>query len=171
MLGFRRRRPIFRFMKHLSPRRDRIAWAALLCWLALSPVSAIAAGSDHLGIFSAPPLLRPTTGNPSGVNGLGLTGPDVTKPYYYQPRPSNLNSLDQLRLKAYRDQLYWQQQNLQLQQSSRILTPDQQRVLNQTQQESDRVNSALAPSLTNPLPSPRVGITVLPPPLIPVPAR
>jgi hypothetical protein len=96
-----------------------------------------------------------------------LTQPDVTKPYYFQPPPANLNSLNQLQLKDYRDQLYWQQQNLQRQQSQGILPPDQQRVLNQTQQESGRVNSLLAPSLTTPLPSPPVGITVGPAPLIP----
>jgi hypothetical protein len=138
--------------------------AVLLCWLTLSSVSAIAGGSDHLGVFSVPP---PPIGNLSGMNEPGLTQPDVTKPYYYQPPPSNLNTMDELRLKAYRDRLYWQQQNLQVRQSSRTLTPDQQRVLNQTRHESDRVNSLLAPALTTPLPSPGVGITVLPPPLIP----
>ncbi len=141
--------------------------AVLLCWLTLLPVSAIAGGSDHLGVFSVPPPLPPPVGNLSAVNGPGLTEPDVTKPYYYQPPPSNLNTIDKLRLKAYRDRLYWQQRNLQVRQSSRILTPDQQRVLNRTRQESDRVNSLLRPALTNPLPSPPAGITILPPPIIP----
>ena len=124
---------------------------ALLCWSVL----ASAGESDRLGIFSGP-LPQPE-----------VTQPDVTKPYYYRPPPSNLNSMDELRLKAYRNQLYWQQQDLRLRQSSRPLIPEQQRILNQTQQESDRVNSLLAPSLKTPLPSPGAGTTVLPPPLIP----
>jgi hypothetical protein len=128
-----------------------MALTALLCW----PVSAIAGGSDRLGVFSGP-LLQP-----------GVTQPDLTKPYYYQPPPSNLNSIDELRLRAYRNQLYWQQQDLRLRQSAKPLTPEQQRILNQTQKESDRVNSLLAPSLKTPLPSPGAGTTVLPPPLIP----
>jgi hypothetical protein len=148
-----------------NPALREMTSAALLCWLVLSAVSAIAGGSDRLGVFSGP--VSPTATNPGGVNQPGVTQPDVTKPYYYQPRPNNLNSMDELRLKTYRDQLYWQQQNLRLRQSSRPLNPQQQRILNQTQQESDRVNSLLAPSLKTPLPSPGVGTTVLPPPLIP----
>jgi len=150
-------------MRHVA--QGKTVSAALLCWLALSAVSAIAGGSDRLGVFSGP--VPPTATNPGGVNQPGVTAPDVTKPYFYQPPPKNLNSMDELRLKAYRDQLYWQQQNLRLRQSSNPLTPEQQRVLNQTQQESDRANTLLAPSLTTPLPSPGVGTTVLPPPLIP----
>jgi len=152
-------------MRHVA--RGKTVSAALLCWLVLSAVSAIAGGSDHLGVFSIPPPLPLAVGNPGGANQPGVTAPDVTKPYYYQPPPKNLNSMDELRLKAYRDQLYWQQQNLRLRQSSKPLTPEQQRVLNQTQQESDRANTLLAPSLTTPLPSPGVGTSVLPPPLIP----
>jgi len=97
----------------------------------------------------------------------GPEGQDAAKPYFYQPAPQGLNETDQLRLKNYSDQLYWQQQRLQLKQSASRLTPDQQRVLNQTTQESDRVNTLLRPSLgPSPARSP-VQTTIGPPPLIP----
>jgi hypothetical protein len=98
----------------------------------------------------------------------GPEGRDVTKPYFYRPVPEGLNDNDRLRLKTYRDQLYWQQQSLQLRQSTSRLTPDQQRRLNQTRQESDRINSLLGPSLSLRRPPPPVQTTIAPPPLIPV---
>ena len=139
---------------------------------------AIRAGAAMAGLAALmllPPASPALAGGPQGLDitkqvpvAPGPHGPDVTKPYYYQPPPSHLNTLDQLQLKAYRDQLYFQQQNLQLKQSSKLLNPEQQRILNQTQQESGRINSLLAPSLTTPLPSPPVGTTVGPAQIVPM---
>ena len=91
----------------------------------------------------------------------------MTKPYFYQPAPGSLNETDRLRLNTYRDQLYWQQQSLQLRQSTRQLTPDQQQRLNQTRQESDRVKSLLSPGIGPALGEMPVQTTIGPPPLIP----
>jgi hypothetical protein len=97
----------------------------------------------------------------------GPGGQDVTKPYFYRPAPERMNETDLLRLKNYRDQLYWQQQSLQIKQSTTPLTPIQQQRLNQIRLESARVNTLLKPSLGQPLPSPPVQTTIGPLPLIP----
>ena len=91
----------------------------------------------------------------------------MTKPYFYQPAPGSLDATDRLRLNTYRDQLYWQQQGLQLRQSTRQLTADQQQRLNQTTQESDRVKSLLSPGKGPALGQMPGQTTIGPPPLIP----
>jgi len=146
-------------------------WLAALLALVLLPSSqALAAGSDHGGVpfISVPaPAAMPDTGAATvpvpGGPGLG----DVTNPSYFNPTPQNLSNSQLLQLKAYRNQLNQQQQDLQLQQSQGLLTPNQQQRMYQTQQEQVRVNQILTrpsgPVFTLPSPSLSVG----PPPLIP----
>jgi hypothetical protein len=130
------------------------------------PMGAQAAGSDHVPFIAVPPPAvdtgAPTIAVPGGPGQL-----DVTKPYYYNPPPQSLSNTDQLQLKAYRDQLYWQQRELELQQSQKVLTPNQQQRLYQTQQESNRVNQLLTPAPTPTFTLPPVSTTVLPPSIIP----
>ena len=104
-----------------------------------------------------------------GCDRAGPGGPgqgDVTNPSYFNPAPQTLSNSQQLQLKAYRNQLNQQQQDLQIQQSHGLLTPNQQQRMYQTQQESNRVNQMLSqpsgPVFTMPAPSLSVG----PPPLI-----
>jgi hypothetical protein len=119
-------------------RRSPSARAVAVLFLLLSG-SARAGGSDHIYVAPPPPAVFPSQ----------PPGPDVTKPYYYQNQHP-LNTNEQLQLKAYQNQLYWQQQNLQQKQSTQFLTPDEQQRLSQTQREADRVNSMLAPSIGAP---------------------
>jgi len=69
--------------------------------------------------------------------------PDVAKPYFYQPPPSALNSVDKQRLTIYRDQLSAQQRELQQRRMSGAVTAQQQRDLWQAESELDRVNGLL----------------------------
>jgi hypothetical protein len=143
-------------------------WLAALVALVLLPSSqALAAGPDDRGVpFISVPAPMPDTGAATvpvpGGPGLG----DVTNPSYLNPAPQNLSSSQQLQLKAYRNQLNQQQQDLQIQQSRGLLTPNQQQRMYQTQQESNRVNQMLTqpsgPVFNMPAPSLSVG----PPPLI-----
>ena len=145
-------------------------WLAMLAALVLLPSSPVlAAGSDHGGVpfISVPaPAPMPDTGAATvpvpGGPGLG----NVANPSYFNPAPRNLSPSQQLQLKAYRNQLNQQQQDLQIQQSRGLLTPNQQQRMYQTQQESNRVNRMLSqpsgPVFTMPAPSLSVG----PPPLI-----
>src|SRR5262249_37418572 len=113
-------------------RSSRWLRAALIApaLLASASLSAWAAGSDHVPFIDVPPPAvdtgAPTIAVPGGPGQL-----DVTKPYYYNPPPQSLSNTDQLQLKAYRDQLYWQQRELELQQSQKVLTPNQQQRLYQ----------------------------------------
>jgi hypothetical protein len=143
--------------------------AALLALVLLPSTQALAAGSDHGGVpfIAVPaPAAMPDTGAATVPVPGGPGQGDVTNPTYFNPAPQSLSNSQQLQLKAYRNQLNQQQQNLQIQQSQGLLTPNQQQRLYQTQQESNRVNQLLSqpsgPVFTMPSPSLSVG----PPPLI-----
>jgi len=147
--------------------------AALLASVLLPPVllassQALAAGSDHgVPFISVPaPAAMPDTGAATVPVPGGPGQGDVTNPSYFNPAPQTLSNSQQLQLKAYRNQLNQQQQDLQIQQSQGLLTPNQQQRMYQTQQESNRVNRMLSqpsgPVFTMPAPSLSVG----PPPLI-----
>jgi hypothetical protein len=73
----------------------------------------------------------------------GPPTPSVVKPYYYQPPPSALSSVDEQRLVIYRDQLSAQQRDLQRRRMSGAITAQQQRDLWQAESELDRVNGLL----------------------------
>lgn len=89
----------------------------------------------------------------------GGDGPNMLKPYYYQPPGGPLNATDQQQLMVYRQQLELQQQSLQLQQDRGTNGPDLSRPalgqppnpattsseLWQTRNELDRVNGLLNP--------------------------
>ncbi len=155
-------------MKHFSWRR-RVA-AAAVAWLALAPVAAFAGGPLSGGPTGFAPVAPPPAPNVGWITGgvnPGLAQPNVAKPYYYQPPPANLNSLDQLQLKAYSDQLYWQNRALQVQQSQQLLTPEQQRILDEGQRELARADALLAQKSAGPVPAmPPVPLRVGPRPLI-----
>jgi hypothetical protein len=143
-------------------RHRRLPGAAGLA--ALTLLAALLSGAAFGGNVAAPSLLGP--GNPTAPLATPQS-PDVTRPYLQVPPPSNPNELDKLQMRSYGNQLYWQQQNLQLQQSKGPLTADQQQRLNQTRIESNRVNSQLGPKLTTPLPSPSAGSPIGTPSVIP----
>jgi hypothetical protein len=114
----------------------------------------------------------------TGHAGSGNDGPNVLKPYYYQPPGGPLNATDRQQLMVYRQQLELQQQSLQLQQDRGMsaLTfpqPAFQRPVNpattssellRTQSELDRVNRLLnpAPGGGSVAPSPPAGPAPLP---------
>jgi hypothetical protein len=95
----------------------------------------------------------------TGRAGDGNDGPNVIRPYYYQPPGGPLNGVDQQQLMVYREQLEQQRQSLQLKQdrgtssamfpaaplqppASPAITSSQ---LFRTQNELDRVNNLLDP--------------------------
>jgi len=96
---------------------------------------------------------------PAGQAGGGNDGPNVLKPYYYQPPGGPLNAVDQQQLMVYRHQLEQQQQSLQLQQYRGTSGPNLSQPafaqpvnpattsseLSQTRNELDRVNGLLNP--------------------------
>jgi hypothetical protein len=71
--------------------------------------------------------------------------PSAVKPYFYNPPPSTLGSVDQQRLGVYRDQLSDQQRDLQRRRMNGSITPQQQRDLWQAEAELDRVSRLLEP--------------------------
>jgi len=97
------------------------------------------------------------TFSPSNPTGVLSSPTDVTKPYYFNPAPATLSPGDRSQLRSYQNQLYWQQRKLEQTRPNGLLTPDEQRRIEETEREADRVNSLLAPSL-------RAPAVVLPPP-------
>ena len=145
----------------MSPVTCRAALAALLL---LFSIPASAGGSDRGPLITVP---VPDTGAATVPVPGGPGQGNVVNPSLLNPAPQNLSNTDQLRLKAYRDQLYQQQRDLQIQQSQKPLTANQQQRLYQTQQESNRVNQMLTPRSTPTFTLPSPGLSVGPPPLIP----
>jgi len=140
--------------------------AALLAFSFMPWNQVLAAGSDH-GPLIVVPAPMPDTGAPTVPVPGGPGQGDVTNPSYFSNPPQTLSNSQQLQLKAYRNQLNQQQQNLQIQQSQGLLTPNQQQRMYQTQQELGRVNQMLTPPAgpVFTMPSPSLGVG--PPPLIP----
>ncbi len=123
--------------------------AALLALVLLPSTQALAAGSDHGGVpfISVPaPAAMPDTGAATVPVPGGPGQGDVTNPSYLNPAPQSLSSSQQLQLKAYRNQLNQQQQDLQIQQAHGLLTPNQQQRLYQTQQEIEQSQSDAHPA-------------------------
>jgi hypothetical protein len=87
----------------------------------------------------------PGTPNATSALPLNPATPSAVKPYFYQPPPSALSSVDQERLGVYRDQLSQQQRDLQRRRMSGSITAQQQRDLWQAESELDRVNRLLGP--------------------------
>jgi hypothetical protein len=144
----------------------RTPWLAALLTLAfLSSTQALAA--DHGTPLIVVPAPMPDTGAATVPVPGGPGQGNVTNPSYFSSPPQNLSNSQLLQLKAYQNQLNQQQQDLRLQQSQGLLTPNQQQRMYQTQQEQVRVNQMLTrpsgPVFTLPSPSLSVG----PPPLIP----
>jgi hypothetical protein len=138
--------------------------AALLALLFLPFGLASAADSERVPFIAVP---GPDTGAPTIPVPGGPGQGNAVNPSVLNPAPRNLSKTDQLRLKAYRDQLAAQQRDLLLQQSRGRLTPNQQQRLYQTQQESSRVNQMLTPAPTPTFTMPSPALSVGPPPLIP----
>jgi hypothetical protein len=95
----------------------------------------VGSGPGFPGVPNTTPVLPP----------LNPTEPSAVKPYFYNPPPSTLSSVDQQRLGIYRNQLSQQQQDLQRRRMSGSVTPQQQRDLWQAEAELDRVNRLLEP--------------------------
>jgi hypothetical protein len=138
--------------------------AALAALLLLSSAPAFAGGSDRGPLITVP---VPDTGAATVPVPGGPGQGNVVNPSLLNPAPQNLSTTDQLRLKAYRDQLDQQQRSLMIQQSQKPLTANQQQRLYQTQQESSRVNQMLTPRTAPTFTLPSPGLSVGPPPMIP----
>jgi hypothetical protein len=82
-------------------------------------------------------------GVPNTTQAVPLNAPSAVKPYFYNPPPSTLSSVDQQRLGIYRDKLSQQQRDLQRRRMSGSLTPQEQRDLWQAETELDRVSRLL----------------------------
>jgi hypothetical protein len=144
---------------------SHIPWRAALLALLLLPFGpAFAADSERVPFIAVP---GPDTGAPTIPVPGGPGQGNVANPAILNPAHRSLSNTDQLRLKAYRNQLNIQQRGLLLQQSHGPLTPNQQQRLYQTQQESSRVNQMLTPAPTPTFIMPSPGLSVGPPPLIP----
>jgi hypothetical protein len=122
-----------------------VPWRAALSVLLLLSTAPAFAGSDRGPLITVP---VPDTGAATVPVPGGPGQGNVVNPSLLNPAPQNLTYTDQLRLKAYRDQLDQQQRDLLIQQSQKPLTPNQQQRFYQTQQESSRVNQLLTPRST-----------------------
>jgi hypothetical protein len=141
-----------------------VPWCAALSVLLLLSTAPAFAGSDRGPLITVP---VPDTGAATVPVPGGPGQGNVVNPSLLNPAPQNLTYTDQLRLKAYRDQLDQQQRDLLIQQSHKPLTPNQQQRFYQTQQESSRVNQLLTPRSTPTFTLPSPGLSVGPPSLIP----
>lgn len=153
-------------MRPKHPPAPGLLLTALLALSILPWSQGLAAGSDH-GPLIIVPAPMPDTGAPTVPVPGGPGQGDVTNPSYLNPAPQNLTNSQQLQLKAYRNQLNQQQQDLLLQQSQGILTPNQQQRMYRTQQELGRVNQMLAPPAGPVFTMPSPSLSVGPRPLVP----
>jgi hypothetical protein len=100
-------------------------------------------GTPSSGAPALPPGPPSSPGLATPVPSVVTPTPDVANPYFYQPPPSDLSSVDKQRVTIYHDQLSAQDRELQQRRMSGAVTAQQQRDLWQAENELNRVDDLL----------------------------